>query len=405
LRSSTSATSVFISAHFLFTSITVKLHSKLYRTIHIKQLCEKATTDIRCRVLTTRKRKDIRKRGPKHCQFNPKDNIYVAKRYKSKMMSSQAAEQSQWEANLSTALICPDCNENPPNLEEEFSSGDMVCGSCGLVLGDRIVDTRSEWRTFSNDDQGNDDPSRVGEAENPLLNGSHLQTTIAFGEGSARARDLLRAQGKQATDKKDKTLMAAYKEIGAHCDAVGIPKNVTESAKILYKMADDAKLFKGKSTEAVIATCIFIACRQGKVARSFKELNIMTNVTKKEIGRSFKILDKYIRENKKTLPSKFGMKSDMCDSLVNYSAFKISTQLRRNRLLHLPQIFAFVSAVNSVYVIRCTPRSHKRLLMLVSAFPRLPVVPRYLLPQLVSIWQHVFSEAQSPQRKSAASLV
>lgn len=213
-------------------------------------------------------------------------------------MANQApAGQSQWEANLSQTLICPECNENPPNLEEEFSSGDMVCGSCGLVLGDRIVDTRSEWRTFSNDDQGNDDPSRVGEAENPLLTGSHLQTTIAYGDGNSKARDLLRAQGKQTNDKKDKTLLAAYKEIGAHCDAVGIPKTTTEHAKLLYKMADDAKLFKGKSTEAVIATCIFIACRRGGIGRSFKELNIMTNVSKKEIGRTFKALDKYIREN------------------------------------------------------------------------------------------------------------
>jgi transcription initiation factor TFIIB len=126
----------------------------------------------------------------------------------------------------------------------------MVCGSCGLVLGDRIVDTRSEWRTFSNDDQGNDDPSRVGDGANPLLNGSQLQTTIAFGDGNPRSRDLLRAQGKSSVDKATKGLLAAYKEIGAHCDAVSIPKNVSDTAKHLYKLVDDAKAFKGKSQEA-----------------------------------------------------------------------------------------------------------------------------------------------------------
>lgn len=83
----------------------------------------------------------------------------------------------------------------PPNLVEEFSSGDMVCGSCGLVLGDRIIDTRSEWRTFANDDQGNDDPSRVGDSINPLLNGSQLETSIGFGEGM-RSRELHRAQNR-----------------------------------------------------------------------------------------------------------------------------------------------------------------------------------------------------------------
>ena len=26
--------------------------------------------------------------------------------------------------------------------------------SCGLVLGDRVIDTRSEWRTFADDEAG-----------------------------------------------------------------------------------------------------------------------------------------------------------------------------------------------------------------------------------------------------------
>jgi len=204
---------------------------------------------------------------------------------------------TEWSENLNMSLICKDCREDPPNLVEEFSSGDMVCGSCGLVLGDRIVDTRSEWRTFSNDDQGNDDPSRVGDGANPLLNGSQLQTTIAFGDGSARSRDLLRAQGKSSTDKATKTLLSAYKEIGAHCDAVNIPKNVSDTAKHLFKLVDDAKAFKGKAQEAIIAGCIFIACRQCGVPRTFREIFALTKVSKKEIGRTFKALEKFFAQD------------------------------------------------------------------------------------------------------------
>ena len=35
--------------------------------------------------------------------------------------------------NLNIHLICPDCRETPPNIVEEFSSGDMVCGTCGKL--------------------------------------------------------------------------------------------------------------------------------------------------------------------------------------------------------------------------------------------------------------------------------
>ena len=48
--------------------------------------------------------------------------------------------------DLAVRLICPDCRDPNPNIVEEFSGGDLVCGTCGLVLGDRVVDTRSEWR-------------------------------------------------------------------------------------------------------------------------------------------------------------------------------------------------------------------------------------------------------------------
>jgi transcription initiation factor TFIIB len=200
---------------------------------------------------------------------------------------------NEYVENLNMTMMCKDCKEFPPNLVEEFSSGDMVCGSCGLVLGDRIVDTRSEWRTFSNDDQGTDDPSRVGDGANPLLHGSQLQTTIAFGDGTGRSRDLHRAQNKSTHDKATKTLLAAYKEIGAHCDAVNIPKNVSDTAKHLYKLVDDAKAFKGKSQEALIAGCIFIACRQCEVPRTFREIYALTKVSKKDIGRTFKALEKF----------------------------------------------------------------------------------------------------------------
>ena len=216
------------------------------------------------------------------------------------MLLDHPATQELWKENLNMQMTCRECKEFPPNLVEEFSSGDMVCGSCGLVLGDRIVDTRSEWRTFSNDDQGNDDPSRVGDGANPLLNGSQLQTSISFGDRSSlRTRDLHRAQNKSTHDKSTKGLLAAYKEIGALCDAMSIPKNVSDTAKHIFKMVNDAGAFRGKSQDTIIAGSIFIACRQCKVPRTFREICALTKVSKAEIGRIFKALEKFFATQNK----------------------------------------------------------------------------------------------------------
>jgi len=214
----------------------------------------------------------------------------------------QPKKDEEWREDLNITMMCPDCREVPPNLVEEFSSGDTVCGSCGRVLGERGIDTRSEWRTFSNDDQGNDDPSRVGDAANPLLHGSQLQTEIGFGDGGLRVRELSRAHNKSNHDKANKSLQSAYSHITTLCDSANISKPTAETTKMLYRLTDDAKLFKGKSQDAVIAGCLFIACRQNSQQRSFREIFKMTNVSKKEVGRTFKALETFL-QNKKKLES------------------------------------------------------------------------------------------------------
>lgn len=47
------------------------------------------------------------------------------------------------------------CREHPDApLVEDYHAGDMICTACGLVVGDRVIDVGSEWRTFSNEKAG-----------------------------------------------------------------------------------------------------------------------------------------------------------------------------------------------------------------------------------------------------------
>ena len=62
------------------------------------------------------------------------------------------------------------CKNHPDApLIEDHHAGDMICSLCGLVVGDRVIDVGSEWRTFSND-KNSKDMSRVGAAEVSLSN-------------------------------------------------------------------------------------------------------------------------------------------------------------------------------------------------------------------------------------------
>ena len=62
-----------------------------------------------------------------------------------------------------SAIVKCESHPNDP-LIEDYHAGDMICSVCGLVVGDRVVDVGSEWRTFSNDKETKD-MCRVGAAE------------------------------------------------------------------------------------------------------------------------------------------------------------------------------------------------------------------------------------------------
>jgi len=213
------------------------------------------------------------------------------------LANPQPIAQKSYGPDLSIRLICPDCQDPIPNIREEFGSGDLVCGNCGLVLGDRIVDTRSEWRTFANDE--GDDPSRVGAASDPLMEGmEQLDTSISFKDGgTGLSRELQRTMAKGATAKAERTLLTAFRDISTMCDQISLPKNIADIAKQLYKRAEQEKILRGKTLDAAVACCIFIACRQGRVPRTFKEICQLTNVPKKTIGQCYKLLESHLNLN------------------------------------------------------------------------------------------------------------
>jgi transcription initiation factor TFIIB len=207
---------------------------------------------------------------------------------------SSSAAPALRRAEIAYKLMCPQCRNPTPNLIEEFSAGDLVCGDCGTVVGDRIIDTRSEWRTFTSDSGGGgagDDPSRVGGPGNPLLDTAHLETIISSRDGfTGASRELGRLQGKTSFRSGERNLLAAFKSISMMCERIGLPRLIADRGKQLYKLVEDEKLTKGKVNDGIVAACIYVACRQEKVPRTFKEISALTLVSKKDIGRCYKLI-------------------------------------------------------------------------------------------------------------------
>jgi len=192
------------------------------------------------------------------------------------------------------------CHYHPDvHIIEDHRAGDMICSECGLVIGDRVIDVGSEWRTFSNE-SGGDDRSRVGGPSNSLFGGSDLSTMIGPSTGAASFGDdgrALYSNRRTTVSSSDRTLVNALQSISNMCDRINLPKTIKDRANALFKKVHDGRSLKGRSNEAIASACLYIACRQEGVPRTFKEIVAVNTVSKKEIARCFKLILKVHNTN------------------------------------------------------------------------------------------------------------
>ena len=119
-----------------------------------------------------------------------------------------------------------------------------------------------------------------------------LDTVISFRDGgSGIARELQRAASRGSAARSERNLLQAFRDISNMCDQFSLPKTISDIAKQLYKRSDEEKLLRGKPLDAVIAACIFIACRKAHVPRTFREICNLTKVSKKVLGQCYKALE------------------------------------------------------------------------------------------------------------------
>ncbi|TMW98673.1 hypothetical protein EJD97_003663 [Solanum chilense] len=190
-------------------------------------------------------------------------------------------------------LYCSDCKRNT-EVVFDHAAGDTVCSECGLVLESRSIDETSEWRTFA-DESGDHDPNRVGGPVNPLLGDVGLSTVISKGpNGSNGDSSLARLQNRGGDP--ERALVMAFKAIANMADRLSLVSTIKDRASEIYKRLEDQKCTRGRNLDALVAACIYIACRQEGKARTVKEIcSIANGATKKEIGRAKEFIVKQLK--------------------------------------------------------------------------------------------------------------
>ncbi|QQG48864.1 MAG: transcription initiation factor IIB [archaeon] len=193
---------------------------------------------------------------------------------------------------------CPRCGKG--KMLMDGSGAELYCSDCGLVVKEKIVDMGPEWRSFSGDEKG--DRSRTGIPTSIAIHDMGLATVIGTLNKDASGRSLSGSmkstvermrtwdRRSQARESSDRNLKQAFSELRRYTDKLNVSDAVTEKAAYFYRKALERGLVRGRSITAIMAASLYAACRDGEIPRTLKDVAAVTNVKKKDLARSYRLL-------------------------------------------------------------------------------------------------------------------
>jgi len=191
---------------------------------------------------------------------------------------------------------CPECGSD--KLIKDFYRAEVSCANCGLVLVEDLLDSGPDWR--SSEFESNN--VRGGPPSTLMIHDKGLSTVIDWKNKDIYGKDLSPHRRAQVyrmrkwqtririSDALERNLVFALSELDRLSSSLKLPKNIREAAALLYRRVLEEKINKNKTTEGLVAACIYAACRQCKVPRTLDEIEEHSRVDKKEIGRSFRFI-------------------------------------------------------------------------------------------------------------------
>jgi len=209
--------------------------------------------------------------------------------------STEQANEHETETETESETVCPECGGD---LVTDSARGETVCGDCGLVVETDEIDRGPEWRAF--DSAERDKKSRVGAPTTNMMHDKGLSTNIGWQDKDAYGNALSSNQRQRmqrlrtwnerfrTRNSKERNLKQALGEIDRMSSALGLPKNVRETASVIYRRALEDDLLPGRSIEGVATGAVYAAARQAGTPRSLDEIAAVSRVDKMELTRTYR---------------------------------------------------------------------------------------------------------------------
>jgi transcription initiation factor TFIIB len=198
---------------------------------------------------------------------------------------------------MQSSIVCCTCDSG--RQVTDLECGEIICDNCGRVSPDKAIESRAEWRTF---DSENNSRQRVGSPSSLAFHDMGLSTIIGKVNKDSAGRNLdasmnYRMQRLRTWDARTRAqaaghrnLMQAFSELERLKDKLGLSDALVQKTAYIYRKAQEKRLARGRSVSSIIAAATYIACREMGAAKTLRDLTEITNVTRKTLSRSYRLL-------------------------------------------------------------------------------------------------------------------
>jgi len=196
-----------------------------------------------------------------------------------------------------TQVVCSECGGT--NIVRDAIVGELVCGDCGLVIQDNILNRGAEWKAFTPREELS--RARVGGPNKYSHYDKGLSTVIridrdAFGRllSPEVRRQMWRLRNWQIRTRvhasQSRNLSQAMNELQRISEKLHISSSVQEMAAVIYRKALNKDLIRGRNIAAVVAGSLYVACRFTKIPRTLKEIEEVSLREQREIARAYRLI-------------------------------------------------------------------------------------------------------------------
>lgn len=197
---------------------------------------------------------------------------------------------------------CSACQST--KLIEDPQTGEIICSNCGLVVTERGISLKQDWRSFTLAEHH--ERSRNGLALSNKIYDHGLSTTFKSGHDSSgkkldpETRDLMSRlkrhdQRSKVNESWQRNLKIALSEMSRICHELHLPDHVHEKSAQIYRKILKDDLVRGRSIDGFVTASIYAACRMYRLPRSIGDLASVSSQSDSEVRYYYRLLVKELK--------------------------------------------------------------------------------------------------------------